>query len=262
MIRTVCLLALLASVSSGVQAGSKPEPVQLSPIDPPGAPSIKSTLPDGTVLTDTTIFQSADTAVAVGRVAIEGPALPKENIDYSDVFLVTRGSATVTGPDGKSSRIKAGDIVMLPRGLLLDARDLRGYKHLYASFDRQKEFSVAGPKLLQRLRPEKLHRDEFVEANGVLRHEYYTGQGGVVVTAERFRDQSSGAGKRQAAESRLMFVAGGSGSIVDSQGHELPLRPHTALLIPRGAEFQMSSRKLLTVTVLFDRTAPIEGTGK
>src|SRR5581483_5630422 len=218
MIRAFCLLALLASVSSGIQAGSRPEPVLLSPIDQPGEPSSKSMLPDGTVLMHTTLFQSADSEVALGRVAIEGAALPKENIDYSDVFLVTRGSATVTGPDGKSSRIKAGDIVLLPRGLLLNARDLRGYMHLFASFDRQKDFSVAGPKLMQRLRPEGLHRGEFVEDNGVLRHDYYTGQGGVVVAAERFRDQSSGAGKRKAAESCLMFVAGGSGSVIDSQG--------------------------------------------
>ena len=210
--------------------------------------------PGGTRLTDTTFFSSKASDLTVGRTDLNGTLLPSETMDYTDVFLVVHGSGTVVSGSGKTTTLRAGDIVFAPRGLKFEERNPREHIHFYASFEHQeKGETLESPAILRKLRPSELNARDFVSEGGFQRHTYYQGRDGVFVEAVRYPKHDVDAGFRKASESTLMFVVSGSGTISDDQGTTVRVHPWTAILIPRNAKFRRSVDDLYVVAVVFDR---------
>jgi mannose-6-phosphate isomerase-like protein (cupin superfamily) len=207
----------------------------------------------GTVVRDATFYDSGSSDLAVGRAYLNGPVLPSETTDYTDVFLVVHGSGNLqTG--GKVYRLRVGDLVLLPRGVKFEGADMHHYIHFFASFERKKDDSFNGPLVARILHPENLVGQDFVKTGKFMRHVYYRGRGDVVVAAIRYPEALMESGFTKTANSELMFVIHGSGTISDDHGRVVHMRPRAAIFVPKGAAVRRRIAGLYALVVLFDRS--------
>lgn len=211
-------------------------------------------LKDGSTLSNTVFYSSEQSSLSVGRTTING-VLPRETTTYTDVFMVVEGSGVGVGADGATRQIKAGDVVLLPRGLTIQGRDFHGYKHFFASFETQSDATFNGPLVEQDLHPETLTASDYSPIDGQLKHVYYQGRGGVVVEAVRHAELKQSHIERS-PDSELMLVVRGTGRIVEDGGVPIRLHARSAILIPKNSSYRLSTSGLLTLTVRFDRAQP------
>jgi hypothetical protein len=94
-------------------------------------------LPDGTHINWTEFFNSPSSHVSVGRSDIDGPLMPKDKLNYTDVFYVADGSAVFVDGQNRKHRAHKGEILLLPRGLEIEGRNFKHYVHFAASFETQ-----------------------------------------------------------------------------------------------------------------------------
>lgn len=250
MTRIVALMLLCALVPL-----ARAEPLhvlRLSPKENHGVVPRTYRFPDGTVLTNTLVYDSKASGLSVGRSYVNGPLMPPETANYTDVFMVARGSATLIESSGIAHKLTRGDFVLLPRGLTFELRHADHYIHYFASFDRQKDARFRGPITLQILHPDRFckrlpggMRDEH--------HTYYAGRGGVVVSAYRYFDSSQAPGPTQMPYSELLFVVSGTGSVQEPGQARIPLAPGAAIFIPKDVAVSFDARELCTLSVQFDR---------
>lgn len=253
--RNMKRLAVLLLMGAAV-AFAQPSPQHVLRLSPAQAGAKKTyRFPDGTVLSDTVFYSSKASNLAVGRVDLNGPLMPRETANYTDMFMVAHGSGTLVEASGKTHRLVAGDFVLLPHGLTFEMRDSSQYIHYFASFERGKGIAFNGPIALQVLRPARLRRTDYVDDSGGKRHTYYQGQNGVNISsycyAQRTRDRSA-----PRAYSELMFVVSGRGAIREAGQTTVAVTPGAAIFIPKDADIGLEATNLCTVSVRFDQMAP------
>jgi len=252
-------VVLMLLCGTGSFAGSAPAQVlKLSPGQNIGGKSQTYHFHDGSVLINTLFYQSKASGVSVGRSYVNGPLMPRETANYTDMFMVARGSGTLIESSGKAHQLVSGDFVLLPRGLTFELRDAKHYVHYFASFERQKGATFGGPIALQLLRPERFCRSKAVENAGG-RHTYYQGHGGVIISAYHYPMRIQDRAALRTPDSELMFVVAGSGAIQESGGAKISLAPGAALLIPKGAAVILNATNLCTLSVRFDRSDTSDG---
>jgi mannose-6-phosphate isomerase-like protein (cupin superfamily) len=206
--------------------------------------------PDGTEIDNVEFYRDSASHLAVGRSSINGPALPRAKINYTDVFYLARGSAQII-QNGRAYEVKAGDFILLPRGMDLDARNFKKWVHLYASFETGAGVSANGPIEMRRLNPGRLKRSDFTPEGDDLWHEYYSGADGVVVRAWQSKKTDVSTEMRPWPYSELMFIVSGSAAITTASGKTDSLKAGDAFLIPKGTSVQVSSHRLRKLSVLF-----------
>jgi mannose-6-phosphate isomerase-like protein (cupin superfamily) len=249
LLRVIC--AYLMCI--GAVLAQEPHLMQLYLHSDVGAKEVTFRFPHGTVVRDATFYDSKSSDLAVGRAYLNGPVLPSETTNYTDMFLVVHGSGNLqTG--GNTYRLRVGDFVLLPRGLKFEGTDMRHYIHFFASFERKKSGAFNGPLVARILHPEDLVGEDFVKRGPLMRHVYYRGRGDVVVAAIRYPEALMESEFTKTANSELMFVIHGSGTISDDHGRVVHVRPRAAILVPKGAAVRRRVAGLYALVVLFDRS--------
>ena len=248
------LPVLLLSVAVSVASAAPVHVLKLSPHRSDGAPSKTYRFRDGTVLTNTLFYQSKASGLSVGRSYVNGPLMPRETADYTDMFMVAHGSGSLVESSGKAHQLVAGDFVLLPRGLTFELRDARDYIHYFASFDRQKGAGFEGPITLKLLHPGQFCRNDLARSRGGGHHTYYEGHGGVIISAYRYPDSVQDRGTARRSYSELMFVVSGSGTVQESGQASTPLTSGAAIFIPKDTLVRLDARNLCVLSVQFDRS--------
>lgn len=211
--------------------------------------------PDGTKIEWTEFFRSSSSNVEVGRSTINGPLMPASNLDYTDCFLIVRGSSTII-VEGKTYHVRAGDIVLLPRGANVEGRDFKDYVHFAASFETQPDAKSHGPKKLRLLRPDLLKGADFTVEGHNMRHVYYEGAGGVVVRAWQSTEADMTTEFFNSLWSELSFITAGSGTITNEDGSVVDFKAGDAIFIAKGQKVKIATHQVRKLAVVFDQQAP------
>ena len=210
--------------------------------------------PDGTKIEWTEFFQSASSDVAVGRSTLSGSLMPASTLDYTDCFLIARGRSTVIA-EGKTYHVRAGDIVLLPRGVKVEGRDFKNYVHFAASFETQPDAKSNGPRRLRLLRPDLLKDSDFTVEGHDMRHVFYEGARGVVVRAWQSTEADMTTDFFNSPWSELSFITAGTGTVTNEDGSVVPFKAGDAIFIAKGQKVEIATHKLRKLAVVFDQQA-------
>jgi uncharacterized cupin superfamily protein len=218
-----------------------------------GKPTQQIKEPQGTVIDWASVYQSDRNHVEVGRSSIDGPLLPRDTLDYTDVFYVARGSMSIVLAGQKKLSVRKGDFLLLPRGLTMEGRDFEHYVHFAASFETGPGVKSNGPLEVRRLRPNELRPTDFTNDGTNMRHVFYEGAGGVVVRAWQPAMEDMTTEFATAPWTELFTVVSGSGSLTMEDGKVETMKPGDTFLVIRGTRFKFSVHRFRKLAVVFDR---------
>jgi mannose-6-phosphate isomerase-like protein (cupin superfamily) len=211
-------------------------------------------LPNGTRIRWTQFFNSPSSHVSIGRSDIDGPLMTKEKLNYTDVFYVAGGSMLVVDGQQKKHVVRKGSILLMPRGMEIEGRDIKHYMHFAASFESEPDDESNGPTEVRILHPEQLKASDFSVEGTSMSHVYYEGAGGVVVRAWQSTQPEVATQYSPSPWSELFFVISGSGTLTPQAGAEQKVAPGEVFFVPKGAVFKLRTHNLRTLAVVFDRS--------
>jgi uncharacterized cupin superfamily protein len=191
----------------------------------------------------------------VGRAAPVGqpPRLNRE--EYTEMMFILEGGVTLAEANGVELSLKAGDAVVVPRGVPYYWRLPEGawVKKVDVILDRSKIATPLPYAHLIRLEPNGPSGVGLEEVEGFSRgHTYYESPEGGSAGVWQTQPYTGSAGFVPKQYSELMIFLEGEGALKLSDGGVVPFRAGDVLLVPRGASYQWKSQAVRKYWVAFD----------
>jgi uncharacterized cupin superfamily protein len=186
----------------------------------------------------------------------EAPTLNRE--DYSELMFILDGSVTLAEPDGTAWPLKAGDAVIVPRGVpyYWKLPENQWVKKVYVVFDQAKTAPALPYAHIIRMDRSGPAGVGLEEVDGPTKgHTYYDSPQGGGAGVWQTLPYTGRADFVPRASSEVMFFLRGEGTLSLPDGGTLPFKGGDVVLVPKGAAYKWKSQDVLKYWVSFD--APV-----
>lgn len=205
-------------------------------------------------------YQAASSKESAGIWASKSAHSPMGKTKNTEVFYLTAGRATLLDKSGREETFKAGDAVLLPRGLEFSWKRSEDVKEIFAVFDfdpllKDAAASSGEPPTFVKLDPNVALTTPIL---GGHEYSYYSSPSHASVgvwETDGVESKKFGIAKH----TELMIIISGAVTLSSPDGKSETFKAGDVALVPRGAQSKWSSRKIRKFYVTFDYEPAAQG---
>ena len=184
-------------------------------------------------------------------------------VAYTEFIYLLQGAVTLAHKDGREETFKAGDAVLIPRGIEYQWKKTENAKEYYVIFDRELTGAPAAPSpdkpMFIRLEKDGPAGKGLTGEGRTKSFTYHKGPDGSSVGVWETAPHTS-PNFNQTKYAELMVFLAGNVTLSTPDGQVEKFKAGDVALVPRGIEYKWSSDTVRKFWVIFDRE-PVRSTG-